>query len=37
MNWQIFEYNIYVSDFNSENIDKEMIIEPDQIDTECIK
>lgn len=37
MNWQIFQYNIYISDFNAENIDKDMIIEPDQNDTQCIK
>ena len=40
MNWNIFQYNLYISDYNytaDSTVDKEMIIEPDAKDIECIK
>ena len=38
MNWQSFQYNLFISGYSfGQDADREMIIEPDEDDTKCIR
>lgn len=38
MSWQTFQYNLFISGFSmGQDMDREMVIEPDENDSRCIR